>query len=161
MKTIAKIFVPVAVLILAAGCGRTNLQKSVKADDSPVQMTGEVATTIPEGVYEGVFTVRYSEELGYGEWSVQSGPVTVTLQEGSYSSTGNANRIPARTEGTYTVDEEAGTITFMSEGFYTADFDWNTILGGTYTYTIQGDNLTFGAEKGNGNGYYEYVLVKK
>jgi len=116
------------------------------------------SAAVPDGVYEGVFTVDYAAEPFPGLAAHETGGVTVTLKEGRFVCSGNENHVPMAAEGTFSVKE--GKIVFVSEGVYTADFDGNLVLDGEYAYTLDGDKLTFGAHK-NGTGYYKYALVKK
>ena len=106
-----------------------------------------------EGVYTGVFTVKYAEDT-----SECKGETTLKLQDGKYSCTGNPNRVPAGGSGSYTISD--GKITFFDENFWTADFDWNLILSGEYDYTFAGDNLMI--YRGNhGIVTHKYELKKQ
>lgn len=106
---------------------------------------------IEEGTYAGTFTVKYNS-------GKQSGKTTLVLKNGTFSCTGNSNRIPAGGSGSYTF--ENGKITFNEVNSWTADFDWNLILSGEYNYTFNGKKLNISADK-NGVGNYEYVLEKQ
>lgn len=104
------------------------------------------------GTYSGTFTVTYST-------GNQSAPVSLTLNtDGSYLCTSSANHIPSGGFGQYSINQ--GNLVFVDEGVYTADFDWNLILNGSYSYTFDGSNLVFSANK-NEVGNYAYKLVKQ
>lgn len=104
-----------------------------------------------DGTYSGTFTVASND-------TTLTGPTTIELKNGTFSATGNSNKIPAGGSGTFSVDNN--TIRFKDANIWTANFDWNLILSGSYEYTIDGKKLTIAAEK-NGVGIYQYVLEKQ
>lgn len=147
------------MLIFVAGCDGVETPPADNLDDSTEKTKDPVKEpSIFEGIYKGIFSVTYSVKPFPGFERQETGGVTVTLEDGKFLCTGNANRIPVGGQGSYSIS--GNKIVFVSEGFYTADFDWNLILNGTYEYTLEGDKLTFGANK-NDVGYYEYALVKE
>jgi hypothetical protein len=106
---------------------------------------------LEDGTYVGTFTVKYED-------GKKSGPVTVVLENGRYTSSSNPDLIPAGGFGTFSV--QGNEIAFNDSGIYTADFDWNLILGGNYQYSFNGQKLTLEADK-NDVGNYRYVLQKQ
>lgn len=110
-----------------------------------------------ETVYSGTFTVTYTNEDGTQR--TRSGPVKLELrQDGKYFCSGNSDCIPAGGSGTYSL--KGGEIIFNDENFWTADFDWNLILNGEYTFTMEGKRLHLSANKNN-VGHYAYDLVRE
>ncbi|WP_046755489.1 hypothetical protein [Kordia jejudonensis] len=104
------------------------------------------------GNYTGIFTVVYTNGDTF------SNSVTVSFTGGNnYQSSGNSNSFPAGGNGTYEINNS--TMTFNDINIWTADFDWNLILSGVYTYTINGDALSISANKNN-VGFYSYELMK-
>ena len=105
------------------------------------------------GTYSGTFTVEYNDG------TTRSNTASITfIDDSTYDSPGNNNRIPAGGSGTY--EKSNTTITFDEPHFWTADFDWNLILKGEYDYTLNGNQLTISANKNN-LGLYKYQLVKQ
>lgn len=114
----------------------------------------QVSLGIGDGVYTGTFSVAYPVPYD----TTITGPVSVTFENGRYSSTGNSNYAPASAAGSFTFDTDS--IYFQDSTFHTANFDWNLILHGNYAYTLEGDELTFWKNRsGNPDFHYEYVLV--
>lgn len=106
---------------------------------------------IQDGIYTGTFTVIYSN-------GTQTNPVTVELKNRTYTSSSNANRIPAGGSGTFQINKNR--MIFSDEKMWTADFDWNLILNGEYEAVFDGKKLTLSANKNN-VGNYRYELEKQ
>lgn len=103
--------------------------------------------SIQDGIYKGIFTVTYSN-------GTQTNPVTVELKNRNYTSSSNANRIPAGGSGTFQINKNK--MIFSDDKMWTADFDWNLILNGEYEAVFDGKKLTLSANKNNvGNYWYE------
>ena len=105
------------------------------------------------GTYSGTFTVEYND----GTTLSDTASITF-INDNSYDSSGNNNRVPAGGSGSY--KKSNSTITFDEIHFWTADFDWNLILKGEYDYTLNGNLLTISANKNN-LGLYKYELIKQ
>ncbi|MFN7540166.1 MAG: hypothetical protein ACK5RQ_08945 [Bacteroidota bacterium] len=106
---------------------------------------------IQDGIYTGTFTVTYSN-------GSQTGPVTIELKNRTYTSSSNANRIPAGGSGTFQVNKNK--MIFSDDKMWTADFDWNLILNGEYEAVFDGKKLTLSASR-DGVGQYQYELQKQ
>lgn len=104
------------------------------------------------GNYSGTFTVTYLNGDTF------SNPVTVEFDEGNYQSSRNTDNFPAGGSGTY--EKGNSTIEFSDINFWTADFDWNLILDGEYTYTLNENELIISANK-NEVGFYKYDLLRE
>lgn len=104
------------------------------------------------GVYDGVFTVEYSDGRSY------SNLVTVVLgRDGSFESSSDPNPgqyYPAGGSGSYIVEDNK--ILFTEVNGYPADFDWGLILRGEYEYTMSSDELEFSKR-----GTYRYKLTRR
>ena len=106
---------------------------------------------LEQGKYSGTFKVVYNSD------TVKTGAVTLELNAGMYTCSGNKNKIPAGGSGNYSF--EKNKIKFIDVGIWTANFDWGLILNGEYNYTFDGKRLKIWSHK-NDIGYYEYDLVK-
>lgn len=106
-----------------------------------------------DGTYTGTFTVQYS-------LATKTGPVTLELNDGKYTCSGNYNTILAGGLGTFLT--KSGTITFNAMSAWPAvgSFDAYTILNGQYNYSLDGKKLTISAVRNNIVGHYEYNLEK-
>lgn len=106
-----------------------------------------------DGSYTGTFTVQY-------RLAAKTGPVTLELNNGKYTCSGNYKTIPAGGFGTFLT--KSGTITFNAMGAWPAvgSYDMNTILNGQYNYSLDGKKLTISAVRNNIVGHYEYNLEK-
>ncbi|MCL1849828.1 MAG: hypothetical protein FWF70_00195 [Bacteroidetes bacterium] len=109
-------------------------------------------TSIKNGKYTGIFTVKYSEGDLFGETTL-TGETTLKLNNGKYKCTGNPDRIPAGGSGKYSISDNK--IIFEDENIWTTEFDGRLILDGEYDYTFDGKNLRLSKE------IYEYDLLKK
>ena len=88
----------------------------------------------------------------------KSGPVTVTFDGNTYSSTSNSDRYPAGGSGTYRFLDDA-MIRFEDKNRWTADFNWTLILNGDYGYKFSGDSLSLTRYSGAAR-IYEYKLKR-
>lgn len=95
------------------------------------------STTI-DGSYQGVF--EWTNTNPAVDFMPLKGDVTVTFEGLNYSSTGNANYVPASSGGKYFIKKDV--MTFTDTMMHTANFDWNMLLNGSYAYSISGDNIT-------------------
>jgi hypothetical protein len=115
-----------------------------------------VSFGIEDGVYSGNFTVKYP--LPYD--TTITGSVSVSFENGIYSSTGNDNYVPASAYGSFTLDGD--TIYFQDSTGHTANFDGNLVLQGNYAVDIRGNELTFWKTRyGNPEFIYEYRLARE
>jgi hypothetical protein len=106
--------------------------------------------SISDGTYVGTFSVQYS-------LLTKTAPVTIVIDKGKYSCTGNSDRIPAGGSGAFSNDNK--TITFVDVNFWTCEFDWNLILSGTYIYISDGNKLLISITRNNFITY-TYTLEK-
>lgn len=104
-----------------------------------------------KGSYSGTFTYHSPE-------APKTGPVTVTFDGTSYSSTRNPDYIPAGGSGTFEFREK-NTVKFEDQNMWTANFDWNLILNGEYDYEVKGDSLIITRSR-NEVKLYEYRLKR-
>ena len=114
-----------------------------------------VSFGIVDGVYSGTFLVTYPVPYD----TTITGPVSVSLENGLYTSTGNDNYVPASATGSFTFDTDS--IYFRDSSFHTSNFDWNLILHGNYAYSLEDNELTFWkTRQGNPAPVYEYRLER-
>lgn len=111
-----------------------------------------IGPTTLEGSYDGIFTVDYFDGGTF------SNPVTITFNNGNYSSSSGENRRPAGGSGSYEIT--GNKIVFTDVNFWTAEFDWNLVLSGEYVLSQTRSSIIFGARK-NEVGIYTYELDKK
>lgn len=107
---------------------------------------------IMEGTYKGTFSATYKSG-----GDVQKGQTTIVLKDGTFSCTGNANRIPAGGSGTYKVS--GSTITFDDANSWTADFNFDLVLDSSYSYSVDGRVLLI--RKETASGIYQYSMEKE
>lgn len=105
------------------------------------------------GSFSGTFTAY--EPDGDVE---KAGPVTVTFDGNTYSSTSNPDQYPAGGSGTYRFLDDA-MISFEDKNRWTANFNWNLILNGDYGYRFRGDSLSLTRYSGSAK-VYEYNLKR-
>ena len=111
---------------------------------------------IEEGVYSGIFTVKYNVEMSKS-WGSGNGITTLELKNWRYMCTGNPDRIPAGGQGSYSISKSR--IVFNEEHLWLANFDWGLILHGEYNYKFDGNRLKI--TKKTENALYEYDLIKQ
>lgn len=109
------------------------------------------------GVYNGTFTVEYSEDPSFYDELTLSNDVTIEFEDGNFSCSSGENHIPAGGSGTYEI--VGNKITFSDENGWYADFDWNLILDGEYDIKETNSEITISAHKGI--GFYKYRLMKE
>ena len=107
-----------------------------------------------KGSYSGTFIYHNPSDAA----APKSGPVTVTFDGTTYSSTRNPDYIPAGGSGTFEFSDKK-TVKFEDQNFWTANFDWNLILKGEYDYEIKGDSLIITRSRDEVK-LYEYRLKR-
>lgn len=116
----------------------------------------EKATEIPVGIYSGTF----QRQLAFGGGHVVN--VSITFSENTWSGQSDTPKYPALCHGTFSL--EKGKIVFTNDCAWTADFDWSLILGGTYDFTLDGNQLIISKEySGPSTDAWadEYILTKQ
>ena len=108
-----------------------------------------------DGSYQGVFELTNTNPVV--DFVPLTGEVTVTFEGLNYSSTGNANYVPASSGGKYFIKKDV--MTFTDTMMHTANFDWNMLLNGSYAYSITGDNITL--TRTVGYNKYTYRLKRQ
>jgi hypothetical protein len=93
----------------------------------------ENTTEIPDGIYSGTF----QRQLAFGGGDIAN--VSITFSENTWSGQSDKPKYPALCHGTFSL--EKGKIIFTNECAWTAEFDWSLILGGTYDFTLDGNQL--------------------
>jgi len=88
---------------------------------------------IPDGVYTGTF----QRQLAFG--GGDTAKVTLTFSSNTWTGFSDKPHYPALCNGTYVIDRQK--IIFTNECVWTADFDGSLILGGEYTFTLDGNKL--------------------
>jgi hypothetical protein len=86
------------------------------------------------GTYTGKF--YYTPPAG----SIKTGNASVSFSDNTYSSTADAERIPAGGSGTLEILQD-DVINFKDQNIWTANFDWGLILSGKYKYEMKNDSL--------------------
>ena len=108
-----------------------------------------------KGTYSGIFF--YTNPVS-SVAPPPSGSASVTFNGSTYTSTGNANHIPAGGSGTFEITDSK-TVKFQDTNVWTADFNWGLILNGEYQYQIKGDSLYL-AKYSSEFKVYEYRLKR-
>lgn len=140
-----KIYLPLFFLGFSFGC-----KKPTNVD------------VLTEGNYTGVLVITNSMK------SVPvTQPISISLKDGEFNITPNANLKPFGGKGTYTFKNKIGY--FTDDGVWTADFDWNMILNGEYDIRSSGVDLTLRKRLSTKAGFssasyatidYEYILKR-
>lgn len=118
--------------------------------------------TVLDGTYKGFF---YYIPPNGTQLTKSESEISVNLGGKEYTSTGNANRIPAGGSGKYSVLVN-NEIEFYDEKVWTADFDWGLILNGNYKYEVKKDSLILTRNFqicpscNTTNGLYQYRLKR-
>jgi hypothetical protein len=115
---------------------------------------GELVPHI-NGTYSGQFSVRDNPLANNN--IAEAHNVTIMFNGGNYSSTANADNMPAGGQGTYSTKYD--NITFKDTTIHTTDFDANQVLNGTYNYSTSGDSLLI--VKQINYVFYTYKLKKQ
>lgn len=90
---------------------------------------------IPDGVYTGTF----QRQLAFGVGDTAN--VIFTLSSNTWTGQSDIQKYPALCHGTYMIDKQK--IIFKNDCIWTADFDGTLILGGEYTFSLNGNQLGF------------------
>ncbi len=143
MKKLHLLLSIVTAWLVVSGCNKEVIKTDVEEPETEYMK-------IADGTYVGVFSVQYSN-------MTKTGPVTLELNGGKFTCSGNKDRIPAGGSGYFTYYKE--TISFADKNVWSCDFDGNLILTGNYNFSIKGNKIQISAAK-NGVGQYEYNLEK-
>ncbi len=108
---------------------------------------------IEETTYKGTFYITAPNIKS------QSVPVSITLNNGTYSCSNGENFYPAGGSGTYNLLNN-NQIEFTDTNVWTANFDWGLILNGDYNIVKTDENITL-TKSGTNNLKYVYVLNVK
>ncbi len=109
------------------------------------------------GIYNGTFSVEYSEDpIFYDQLELSNG-VTIEFENGNFTCSSGENHVPAGGSGKYEIN--GNKITFDDENGWYADFDGNLILDGEYDIKETKSEITISAHKGI--GFYKYRLIRK
>ena len=117
----------------------------------------ELTFSYLKGVYNGTFTVEYSEDPIFYDQMELSNEVTIEFKNGNFSCSSGENHIPAGGSGKYEMNENK--ITFNDENGWFADFDGNLVLDGEYDIKEENSKIIISAKKGI--GFYKYHLKKQ
>ena len=90
-----------------------------------------------DGNYSGYY---YHIRPGDTNYIKSEEPLSLSLLDKKYTSTGSASRIPAGGSGEYSLLNKE-EIEFSDKHAWTADFDWNLILNGRFLYELKNDSL--------------------
>jgi hypothetical protein len=90
---------------------------------------------IPDGIYTGTF----QRQLAFGGGDIAN--VVLTFSSNTWTGQSDMPKYPALCHGTYTIDKRK--IIFTNDCIWTAEFDGTLILGGDYTFNLNGNQLGF------------------
>ncbi len=110
-----------------------------------------------KGVYNGTFTVEYSEAPIFYDQMELSNEIIIEFEDGNFSCSSGENYIPAGGSGKFEIKENK--ITFIDENGWYADFDGNLVLDGEYDIKEENSQIIIFAQKGI--GFYKYKLNKQ
>jgi hypothetical protein len=90
---------------------------------------------IPDGIYTGTF----QRQVAFGGGNIAN--VVLTFSANTWTGGSDMPKYPALCHGTYTIDK--GKIIFTNDCAWTAEFDGTLILGGEYSFSLNGNQLRF------------------
>lgn len=93
----------------------------------------------PEHIPDGVYTGTFQRQLAFGGGAIAN--VTLTFTSNTWTEESDMPKYPALCYGTYLIENQK--IIFSSDCIWTAEFDGTLILGGEYTFSLNGNQLEF------------------